>query len=230
MAFFEWINHADIAFFLWLNGQHKPFLDGFYSLFTSKELWFPFYLVLLLLFIKKYRRQAFWVILLLVIAIVLADQFSNLFKHGIERLRPSHEPALAGKVHNTFVGRGGQFGFVSGHAANAFALTVFLGKLVRRRAVWLLMVAWALLTVYSRIYVGVHYPLDVICGGTMGTLIGWGMYRLLILLDTRFFRKEISKNNHWTSKQYMVIVWALLMITVTATVVSYLLLKYHLIS
>jgi len=225
----DWIIHIDKELFLILNGMHHPFFDSFFSLFGSKEYWVPFYLVLLFTIIKQYRAQAILIIFALIITITLSDQFSSLLKINIGRLRPTHDPSLEGWVHHTFVGLGGNFGFVSAHAANAFALTVFLTKLSGEKSIAILMTIWALLTAYSRIYVGVHFPLDVICGGIMGALLGWSVFKVLILIDKRFFRKEISNNGIWNDKQKMLIASTLALMCVILLVFSFLMVKHELV-
>jgi undecaprenyl-diphosphatase len=230
MGIISWLSQFDMDFFLTINRANSPYFDAFFSLFTSREIWYPFYLVLIVLFVRRYKKHSIPLILLVLLAILLADQSSNLLKNTIERLRPSHEPLLGQQVHLTFVGAGGNYGFPSGHATNAFALLVFIGHLFRRRDIVLIMSAWALLTIYSRIYVGVHYPFDVLCGSILGALIGWGAYRFLVFADIRFLRKEILKNSNWKPKQYSSLLLAMAIIFLTIIVVSYLMLKYKIIN
>lgn len=225
MAFIEWFNQIDTQWFLALNGCHNPFFDRFFTLFTSKEVWFPLYALLLVVFIEKYRYQGVWVILFFVLAIVLSDQLSGLVKDLVQRFRPTHQPALNGLVHAPS-GKGGLYGFVSSHAANSFALTFLLGFMVRRKRVWIAFLLWAILASYSRIYVGVHYPLDVLLGAVLGGLIGWGIYHLLVAFDNRFQRKKIFKDGNWKLINTRPILIALIFITVTLLVVAQILPKY----
>ncbi len=225
----DWIIHIDKEFFLLLNGMNHPFFDSFFSLFGSKEFWVPFYLVLLFVIIKQHRAQAVLIIVALILTITLSDQFSNFLKINIARLRPSHDPSLDGLVHNTFLGQGGNFGFVSAHAANAFALTVFVAKLSKSKSIALIMLVWALFTAYSRIYVGVHFPLDVVCGGIMGALLGWSVFKILIFSDTRFFKKEIAKNGVWNLNQIRLIGWSLTFMWMVLLIFSYLMVKHEIV-
>lgn len=138
--------------------------------------WIPVYLVFLYFVFKTYGKRGWYIILLVVITIALVDQGTvHLFKNVFHRLRPSHEPALAGLVHIVNGYSGGDYGFVSSHAANNFALITFLGYFLRRSYSWLfpVMFVWAALIAYSRMYLGVHYPGDVLCGGLYGALIGY---------------------------------------------------------
>jgi undecaprenyl-diphosphatase len=226
MALLEWLKQIDTQLFLAINGMHTTFLDAFFSWFTCKEVWLPFYFVLLVVFILKYKGFAIWVIVLLILAIVASDQLSGFIKFITERPRPSHQPSLASAVHTTFVGKGGAYGFVSSHAANAFALTLFTGLLTKNRNVVIALSLWAILTAYSRLYVGVHYPFDVLAGALLGGFIGWGAYRILHFLDSRYFRKELAKINHLKTTGYNNIWLSLLLITTTLTIVSFLMIKY----
>jgi undecaprenyl-diphosphatase len=91
MALLDWFKQLDSQWFVALNGMHTPFFDAFFSWFTSKEIWFPFYLVLLFVLIQKYKRESGWIIFLLILSIVASDQLSGLIKFVTERPRPSHE-------------------------------------------------------------------------------------------------------------------------------------------
>jgi undecaprenyl-diphosphatase len=226
MALLNWLNDIDTQIFLGINGMHSRFFDAFFSLFTSKEIWFPFYLLLIILFYMKYGRKATAIVLILALAIVASDQLAGLIKILSQRFRPSHEPMLASRVHLTFVGAGGDYGFVSSHAANAFALAVFTWKLMGHRRVFVSLLFWALLTAYSRIYVGVHYPFDVLVGSLIGCLIGWGAFRYLKYHDIRFMRRQLFKNNNWKTTQTSLIPLVLGFIIVTLLVVAFLMLKY----
>jgi undecaprenyl-diphosphatase len=223
---FDWLNKIDTQLFLSLNGKHSPFFDAFFTLFTTMETWFPLYVLILIIIFKKYRQQGVWILLFFVLTIVLSDQLSGLIKDLVHRLRPSQDPLLAGKV-NIPASQGGLYGFVSGHAANSFALTFLLGFLSRNRKLFLILFAWSLVICYSRIYVGVHYPLDVICGGTLGALIGWSMYKLLILFDWRFQQKTIKKAGAWKQSEIFPIEIALLFIVITLLIAAKIIVKRY---
>jgi len=223
---FDWLNNIDTHLFLSLNGMHSPFFDAFFTLFTSMETWFPLYILFLIIIFKKYRQQGVWILLFFIMTIVLSDQLSGLIKDTVQRFRPSQEPLLAGKV-NVPSGEGGLYGFVSGHAANSFALTFLLGFLSRNRKLFSILFFWSIVICYSRIYVGVHYPLDVICGGTLGALIGWGMYKLLIYFDWRFQQKSIKKAGVWKQTEIFPIEIALLFIVVTLLIAAKIIVKHY---
>lgn len=181
---------ADRAVTLAVNGGHSPWLDWLMALLTEKRTWVPFYIALAGWLFYKFRLRAVLFLAAVGLAIALADQFSSaLLKPWVARLRPCHEPSLAPLLHLP-VGCGGQFGFVSSHAANTLGL-VFLFWLQFGRAhtvarwVWPLAFAWAVAVSYSRIYLGAHYLTDVICGGAVGVAASWLVYRLYALLASR---------------------------------------------
>lgn len=222
MALFEWLNQIDTQFFMAINGANNPFFDHFFSLFTSKEIWYPLYLLLIVLIFQKYGFKGLWVVLFFIVTVVISDQLSGLIKDLVHRFRPSHEPTLTGLV-NMPNGQGGLYGFLSSHATNSFALAMLIGLLAKSKRIWVAFLLWAFLTSYSRIYVGVHYPFDVIAGAILGSLIGWGMYVLLMLFDNRFQRKQIYLTGSWKSKYSSMLLIALVFISVTLLVVAKLL-------
>jgi len=173
------IEKIDHKFFLFVNGNHSEGLDTFFYWITNKYFWIPFYM-LLLFFVQKHFAKKRWLVLLSVaLMIVASDQGSGLIKNTAERYRPCHNLELQSQVH-LIAGCGGQYGFVSSHAANTFALASFFILLFRSRMKWLLFVLffWASLVSYSRIYAGVHYPLDIFFGAVLGGFLGIIFYTL----------------------------------------------------
>jgi undecaprenyl-diphosphatase len=180
----------DERLFLYLNGMNSPFFDQVMYYASEKWFWIPLYVILLLLLYRVYGRKIWAVLLMIAVLITITDQVSvQLFKNLVQRPRPCHEADLLPLIHLVKDKCGGAYGFLSSHAANSSALMVFLtGLLWRRyRAVIFIMPAWVLLVSYSRVYLGVHYPGDVIAGMVVGGIIGFIFYIL--------GRKALRPNN-----------------------------------
>ncbi|MFZ4520702.1 MAG: phosphatase PAP2 family protein [Bacteroidales bacterium] len=175
----ETIKAFDQAVFLFLNGLNCPFFDQVMVWGTNSNIWLPLYLLLLYLLIRRYRWQTVWVVLFVALMIIVSDQLSNIVKEFVARPRPSHEPGLTA-VHTVNGYLGGQMGFYSAHASNNMAIAVFMIVLLGSpfRYFPILMILWAVFMAYTRIYLGVHYPLDVVAGWIAGGLIGWGFGQL----------------------------------------------------
>jgi len=174
----EFLNHIDHTLFLFFNGIHSPFFDSVMFKLTKGMVWTPLFLFLLYLVIRQYRWQTLWVLAFVAVMFLASDQLSNLFKEWICRLRPSHEPGLAVHLVNAY--KGGTYGFYSGHASNTFSLAVFLTLVLGNRYCWIAFVVfpWALIMCYTRIYLGVHFPGDILAGMIAGSAIGYFFGRL----------------------------------------------------
>lgn len=189
MHFFEQLNHADSQLFLFLNGKHTAFFDVFMYWMSDKLVWIPFYIVLLFFVVKYYKKKTIYILFLVALLITLSDQIStNVIKNYlVQRLRPCHNPELIDRIHLVTGSCGGQFGFVSSHASNTFALAIFLGFLLKKRVKYLhiIILGWAVIVSYSRIYNGVHYPGDVIGGALLGFLLGCSFCKTYIYIDNK---------------------------------------------
>lgn len=171
----DWLNTIDTQVFLALNGLHAPYFDAFMKLFTGKWIWVPMYAAVLFAVVRNYRwRQTLAVLVCVALAITIADQVcATLIRPEVCRLRPSNpENPLSEMVHIVGGYRGGSYGFPSCHAANSFALASFLTLLFANRKLSLFIFAWAVLNSYSRLYLGVHYPGDLLVGAIIGTAAG----------------------------------------------------------
>jgi undecaprenyl-diphosphatase len=179
------LERLDQQFFLFLNSLNSPFWDQIMHILTGKVIWVPLYLAILIYLGIKYKRKFLIILLFIILAATMADQISVFIKNAVERPRPCHEPLLEGLVH-TFNGEcGGAFGFVSSHATNSFNVALLSLLFIRKRWYTITIIIWALVIGYTRIYLGVHYPGDVICGSLLGAAIGWLNYKLYILTDNR---------------------------------------------
>ncbi len=178
----EFLNIIDTQLLILVNGFHITFTDYVMAIFSNRPIWTPLYLLLMYKLYMLYGKRSWIPILGAFALIALADQGSvHLFKNVFMRLRPCHEPSLEGKLHLVDGECGGQYGFISSHAANTFAIAVYLYGFLKKDSYWLAisLLGWAFIVSYSRVYLGVHYPGDVFIGGLFGALLGFLM-RLII--------------------------------------------------
>jgi undecaprenyl-diphosphatase len=204
MGVIQTISGWDKSAFLYLNSFHNSLMDHVMTLFTLTPTWLMFYGVTLYIIVRKYGRKSLPIILSLVLVILLADQVSGLIKHSVLRLRPSNDPLVAPMTH-VFFSKGGLYGFVSAHAANAFAFATFSAFLFRSRGYILFIYVWAMLIAYTRIYLGVHYPGDILGGMILGSFIGWGVFKLLIKIEGHIFPVHPYMRNKLTLNELEVI-------------------------
>lgn len=202
----DYLVEMDKAALLAVNGWCSGFQDAFWWMVSAK--WSSLLLVLSLLWIllRKNRRHALLVLVMVLLAVLLADQLSSgLIKHLVERLRPTHDPSLENAVHVINGYRGGLYGFVSSHAANFFAVSTFISLVMRYRLVMFSMFSWSLLQCYSRMYLGVHYPGDILGGITVGVLAGWCAWAVMRWVQRRWRLPQ----GHYTRADGLVMATAL---------------------
>lgn len=185
----EELVQIDKEFFLYLNGLGAPSWDTFWQFVSHKFSAIPIYLFLLILSFQKLGlKRTILLVLTVGILITVSDQLSNFFKYGVARLRPCHDPEVSSLMRLVKSYCGGKFGYYSAHASNSFALAIFFGLMLRSQ-IWfigLALVLWALFVAYSRIYIGVHFPLDVLTGSLIGAFLGWLFAKLYIFALRNF--------------------------------------------
>jgi undecaprenyl-diphosphatase len=175
------LDHIDRSLFYFLNGMHSASWDAIMLWGTRTIIWIPLFAWFLYLVIRKYRWQTFVILLFAAVTILISDQVSNFVKDHVQRLRPSNDPTMVG-VHIINGYKGGMYGFYSGHATNTFSLALFLIVLLGKeyRFFFIPVLLWAAFMSYTRIYLGLHYPGDILAGIVAGTVIGYFMGRLCL--------------------------------------------------
>ncbi|WP_047547879.1 phosphatase PAP2 family protein [Psychroserpens sp. Hel_I_66] len=190
----EQLIEYDQELFIYLNGMGNVFWDAFWLTYTAKLHWIPFYALLGYLMYKKLDSKMF-VLTLVTIALMITftDQVTNLFKDGFMRLRPCYEDGVAEVMRLVRKTCGGRYGYFSGHASNSMGLAFFVGLMLRSKYKYMLpiLIVWAALMGYSRIYVGAHYPLDVLSGMLFGGVSGFMFYKLDKYIQSRFQTKKL---------------------------------------
>lgn len=171
--FILWLSDIDARLLLIVNGAHSPFFDSVMWCISGRWIWVPFYAVLAyLLFRRMSWKRASICLVTIGLIILAADQTcATLIRPEIGRLRPANlNNPLSSFVHVVNGYRGGRYGFPSCHAANTFALAVFMSLVIRHKWFTVMMFSWAFIVSYSRMYLGVHYFGDLFCGATIGSL------------------------------------------------------------
>lgn len=175
----EKLTQIDQHLFDLLNGWGNPFTDHLMRGLSSTWIWIPVYLIITFILIRKNPRKGFLGVLILLLTLLLTEQLSvQAFKEVFERLRPCHDPDMKDKIRLVADACGGPFGFVSTHATNAAGLLLVSSRILKNKAFFFSLLTWVLLVSYSRIYVGVHFPGDILGGFALGLVVGWFTFAL----------------------------------------------------
>jgi undecaprenyl-diphosphatase len=183
----EKIQELDVNLFVYLNGLGSETYDKFWLIITNQLYWTPFFLFLFFLIYKKIGlKQTLYILLFIAVLIAFTDQTCNLFKHTFQRLRPCNNPDLKSIIRIVQVRT--SYSFFSGHAANTMAVATFLYLILKGYFKYLgFLFLWPLIFAYSRIYLGLHYPGDILTGYFFGVLFGSLMYLLYRKLKPLYF-------------------------------------------
>jgi undecaprenyl-diphosphatase len=183
----DFLIQLDQSLFLWLNSLHASWVDPVMWWLSDKLIWIPLYLFILYLIIKKYEWKTVGILMSIALLIAATDQVSVFIKYGVERFRPTHTESLKESIHTLNNYYGGAFGFVSSHAANSFALATITSFFLAphyRHYRWMAFL-WAALVSYSRIYLGVHFPGDILGGAILGIVLAIFFYQLYLAFSKR---------------------------------------------
>jgi undecaprenyl-diphosphatase len=185
----EQLLHLDKEVFLYLNGLGVDSWDNFWQFVSNKFSAIPIYIFLLLITYRKYGLKSTAILLVsIALLITVSDQLSNFFKYGIGRLRPCHDPDISGIMRLVKSYCGGKYSYYSAHASNSFAIAIFFGVVLKSEVKYIsaALLFWAALVAYSRVYIGVHFPLDILTGAFIGALLGWFFAKLYIFALRKF--------------------------------------------
>ncbi len=177
----EFLKKLDVQILLLINGTHDPVLDFIMYWISDRFIWIPFYVWLLYVLYRNYGKDTLWILTAVALMILVADQSCNLVKFSVLRYRPCHNITLEGIVHLVQGKCGGTYGFVSSHAANSMALAIFISRILPRgyKDIRWELAGYVILIAYSRVYLGTHYPLDIIGGWIIGLISGFIFAKLL---------------------------------------------------
>lgn len=197
--------------FFMLNGSDSPFLDRFMWLYSGKAVWLPLAaFILIVLLYKKKWRESILILLAIVLVVTFCDQFaSHVCKPIFTRFRPTHHPDFMDQVKTVFDYRGGKYGFISSHAANAFGFATFMSLLFRYRLFTWTIFLWAALTAYTRVYLGVHFISDIVPGAIAGVFFGRLVYWLYVKARSLVPGTSGEASALYSDKQKRIIVYAI---------------------
>jgi membrane-associated phospholipid phosphatase len=191
----DWLLHLDYRLFTLINSDWTNSLFDFACpLLRNRYFWLPLYVFLFSFFIINFKRKGWLIIVFMIVSVACADQISShVLKPAVKRIRPCNQEILAGKVR-MLINCSNSYSFPSSHASNHFAAAFFLIVLFATKRKWLmiLLILWASAISYSQVYVGLHFPVDILAGAVIGSLIGWAGGRFFLKYSEKlpFFESE----------------------------------------
>lgn len=191
----ETIIEKDQQLLIYLNGLGSTFWDPFYMYITHQINWWPFFVLIIFLLLKKISLKQFGLlVLVLAVFFLFTDQTTNLVKNSVERLRPVNDPLI--EPYLRIVRKAGSFSFFSGHASNSSGATLILFLILRKyyRYAWVIFF-FPLLFAYTRLYLALHYPLDILCGYIFGISSGFMFFYLFKFLNNKYGLKDKQQKN-----------------------------------
>lgn len=188
----ELLIELDKKLLLFLNSLNSPLWDDIMFSISGKYFWIPFYLLIIGFIIKDKKKEAILYIICILIGFAFTETVaSSIFKPMVMRFRPSHDPEIGHLVHIVNNYRGGTYGYFSAHASNTFGLAFILFFTYQKKFKWMyLIIIWASVVSYSRIYLGVHYPLDILSGMICGMISGKVMTLSYLKISEKIHKKR----------------------------------------
>jgi len=221
----ETLLQLDKDLLIWFNSSHSPFWDVIMMFFTRIEFWIPFYILVAYQIFKHKGKEAWWWLIGLSLLILFGDLISNyLLKNILQRFRPSHEPSLYGVVKLVKAYVGDKFGFVSSHSTAVFAFAIYTSRLFKNNLYATFITIWSLLIVYTRLYLGLHYPGDIIGGMALGLGVGYFFYRITRWWVSRLYpQKQFARYKQVLGNSdagMLIVVVALEMVTIAFVILK----------
>ena len=215
--------------FFFLNGSDSIYLDHFMWLFSTRVVWLPLAaFILFVFFYKKKLKEVVILMMTIVLVITLCDQFASHFcKPFFTSFRPTHHPDFMEHVDTVFGYRGGRYGFISSHAANAMGAAMFMSLLFRDKLFCWTIYIWAILTAYSRVYLGVHFITDIFFGTLAGLIIGFSVYHLYVYIRPKILGNDIPEPEElYTGQNKRAIVYGIWINIILMLIFNYLIVSF----